>query len=414
MFGTLFLKECKQILKSMVYYIYVVVFILFLTSQLSGELTDRMVRPQPEQDSYGTVNSHGAQAVMEKTLAGLVMETYHNSYATYPLGFYKGVTLNETELSKVKAVVETCTGKSWEQLEQEMQDHFSAYKQDTIAGAMQAQMDYSVVPKEGFDFESFSRQMEDVCRIIGKGSAYGKEQLDAGVGVPMTYEQAVEEYEALCSKDRITGATARLFCDYAGIVLSVLPIFLGVTRCLRDKRAQVSQVVFARNASAFQIIGSRYLANVCMAFLPVMITAFIMQMPYQYHAKTIGVAPDVFAFLKYGCVWLLPEIMAVLAVSFLITEFTDSVAAIFIQVFWAVASLFSSVTLQGDFGWNLVIRWNALGGTAEFFQQRQEFFLNRGGYAGGALAVLALTAAVYERKRRGGRSVHGTVSQNRR
>ena len=90
----------------------------------------------------------------------------------------------------------------------------------------------------------------------------------------MTYEQAMEEYKALCSKDRITGATARLFCDYAGIILSVLPVFLGVTRCLRDKRAQVSQVIFSHRACALVIIASRYLANVCMAFLPVVLTAF--------------------------------------------------------------------------------------------------------------------------------------------
>ena len=55
------------------------------------------------------------------------------------------------------------------------------------------------------------------------------------------------------------------------------------------------------------------------------LTAFVIQMPYQYHAKTIGVAPDILAFLKYSLVWLLPEIMAVLAVSFLITEFTENV-----------------------------------------------------------------------------------------
>ena len=78
MFGTMFLKECRQILRSMVYYIYVVVFVMFLTSQLSGELTERMEQPQPGQLSYGMTNSTEESAVMEKTLAGLVMETYHN------------------------------------------------------------------------------------------------------------------------------------------------------------------------------------------------------------------------------------------------------------------------------------------------------------------------------------------------
>ena len=37
MFGTLFVKECRQILKSMVYYLYVIIFVMFLSSQM-GEV----------------------------------------------------------------------------------------------------------------------------------------------------------------------------------------------------------------------------------------------------------------------------------------------------------------------------------------------------------------------------------------
>ena len=114
MFGTLFLKECKQILKSMVYYIYVVVFVMFLTSQLSGEITENMEKPQPGLESYGITNSRDKSAIMEKALAELVMETYNNSYATYPMGFYREVTLNESELAKITSMIENCTGKNWE------------------------------------------------------------------------------------------------------------------------------------------------------------------------------------------------------------------------------------------------------------------------------------------------------------
>lgn len=52
-------------------------------------------------------------------------------------------------------------------------------------------------------------------------------------------EEALEEYKAMCKNDKITGAYMRLFCDYAGIMLALLPMFLGVTRCLRDKRADI-------------------------------------------------------------------------------------------------------------------------------------------------------------------------------
>lgn len=414
MFGTLFAKECKQILKSMVYYIYVVVFVLFLSSQLGAGLTDRLEKPQPGQESYGTVNSRDENAIMEKTLAGLVLETESNSYATYPMGFYKQVTLNNTELAKMESIIEDCTGKSWEEVMKETEEHFRKYDQNTMEGAMQAQMEYSVYPKDSLTYEAFCENMEKVCDMIGSGSSYQKERFDGGVGVPMSYEQAVEEYEALCTKDKITGATARIFCDYAGIVLAVLPIFLGVTRCLRDKRAQVTQVVFARQASAFQIIGSRYLANVCMAFLPVVITAFVMQIPYQYHAKTMGVTPDYLAFLKYSCIWLLPEIMTVLAVSFFITELTENVISIFIQVFWAVASLFGAATLQGSFGLTLVARWNEVGGANDFWQQKSELLLNRSYYFSLAVLLVALTFVIYEKKRKEGETIYGKIFKRRK
>ena len=105
MFGTLFLKECKQIAKSMVYYIYVVVFVLFLTSQFSSGLTDYMQEPKPGKEHYGSVISHEASVVIEKTLAALALEACNNSFSTYPLGFYKGVTLNEQEEQQVKSIV---------------------------------------------------------------------------------------------------------------------------------------------------------------------------------------------------------------------------------------------------------------------------------------------------------------------
>ena len=414
MFGTLFVKECRQILKSMVYYLYVIIFVMFLSSQMGEVITDRFERPERGQESYGSVNSHEESAVMEKKLAGLMQETEHNSYSTYPMGFYRGVTLNDGELNEIVSIIEECTGKSMAELEQEEQEYYADYDLSTMEGAFQAQTGYSVVPKESLSYEEFCKNMERACEIIGAGSYYSKEKLEAGVSVPMTYEQAVEEFDALCEKDRITGAVARLFCDYAGIILAVLPIFLGVTRCLRDKRAQADQVVFAHKASGVQIVGSRYLANVCMAFLPVLITICIMQMPYQYHAETMGVTPDVLAFLKYSVVWLLPEIMTVLAVSFFITELTENVISIFVQVFWAIASLFASAALAGNFGLHLIVRWNALGATGEFWSQRQELFLNRGYYAAVSMLLLCLTFVLYEKKRREGETLYGKIFKRRK
>lgn len=139
-----------------------------------------------------------------------------------------------------------------------------------------------------------------------------------------------------------------------------------------------------------------------------------MQLPYQYHAKTIGVSPDILAFLKYTCIWLLPEIMIVLAVSFFITELTENVLAIFIQVFWAIISLFGSMSLKGNFGFGLIARWNALGDTNEFWKQKQEFFINRGFYFALSLVVFLLAIVIYEKKRKEGETIYGKIFKHRK
>lgn len=414
MFGTLFIKECKQLLKSLVYYIYVIILVLFLTSQMSEESVGNLKEPEEGQDWYGMTISTDKTDIMERTLADLFMETYHNSYATYPMGFYKQVVLSEEEQDSIKKIIEDCAQRDWESLEQAMDEHYSSYDQSTMEGAMQAMTEDRIEVKKELSYDTFCEKMEQVCRIIGKGSSYEKGRLDFGVDIPSTYETAQKEYNGIIEKDKVTGAYMRLFCDYAGIVLAVLPIFLGVTRGLRDKRSQAAQVIYARNASAGMIQGSRYLANVCMAFLPVLIVSFVLQLPWQYQARTLEVKADTLAFLKYDVIWLLPEIMIVLAVSFFITELTENVISIFVQVFWAVISLFSAVGLVGGFGFKLVTRWNELGGSVLYEQQKSQLYCNRGFYFVLSLVLFALTCLVYEKKRKEGETIYGKIFKRRK
>lgn len=414
MFGTLFIKECKQILRSLVYYIYVIVLILFLTSQMSGDSVNDLQKPKKGLDYYGMTVSTDKTDIMERTLADLLQEVYQNSFSTYPMGFYKQVILNDAELDEIKEIIEDCSGKDWDTLEKEMLEYYEAADQSTIEGAMQAMIEDRIEVKKDISYDTFCEKMERVCKIIGKGSSYERKRLDYGVDVPSTYEKALEEYNGIVEKDRVTGAYMRLFCDYAGIILAVLPIFLGVTRGLRDKRSQVAQVIYARNAGAGVIQGSRYLANVCMAFLPVLIISFVLQMPWQYQAQTLGVKADVLAFLKYDVIWLLPEIMIVLAVAFFITELTENVISIFVQVVWAVVSLFSVAGLVGGFGLKLVTRWNELGGSALYEQQKSQLYCNRGFYFVLSMVLVVLTCLVYEKKRKEGESIYGKIFKRRK
>lgn len=405
MFGVLFLKECRQVLKSLVYYIYVVVFVLFMTSQMSSEGDAGLQEPVPGQSYYGETVTKDETQIMEGTLANLVEDVYHNSFATYPLGFYKGVTLNDEETERAESILERCTGKSFEALEEEMTGHYGQYDQSSMEEAMEARAGYKVTVKEGFTYAEFEDAMAEICDLVGKGSSYEKDKYENSIYVPMTYEQAKEEFDAICEKDRLTRAYMRLFCDYAGIVLSILPIFIGVSRVLRDKRAKVQQVMFSKPASGALIVVSRYLANLVMLCIPVFVTAFLLQQPYYYKAQTFGIQGDFMAFLTVPGVWLVPEIMIVLALSFLITEFTDTVLAVFIQVAWGIGGLFGATTLVGDFGMRLVARWNTLGEAVLFSSLEKGLLLNRGYYFLLAVVCVMLTVIVYERKRRKGGSL---------
>ena len=409
MFGVLFLKECRQVLRSLVYYIYVVVFVLFITSQMSSEGYENLQEPAPGQSYYGETVTKDETLIMEGTLANLVEDVYHNSFATYPLGFYKGVTLTDSEAKQAEGILERCTGKSFEVLEEEMIGYFGQFDQSRVEEMTEAWASYKVTVKEGFTYAEFETAMEEICDLVGKGSSYEKDKYENSIYVPMTYEQAKEEFDALCEKDRLTRAYMRLFCDYAGIVLAILPIFIGISRVLRDKRAKVQQVMFSKPASGALIVVSRYLANLVMLCIPVFVTAFLLQQPYYYKAQTFGIQGDFMAFLSVPGIWLLPEIMIVLALSFLITEFTDTILAVFIQVAWGIGSLFGATSLVGDFGMRLVARWNTLGETALFASLEKEFLLNRGYYFLLAIVCVILTVIVYERKRGKGETIYGKI-----
>lgn len=401
MFGVLYLKECRQVLKSLVYYIFVVVFVFSVNSQMGGESWRALKEPQPGQVYYGRTLTKDETLIMEGTLANLMQDVYRGSFATYPLGFYRGVTLTKAERKQAEEILERCTGEKYETLEK-------MFEQRTFEEAV-ADTDFRAPVKEGFTYEEFETAMEEVCGLVGKGSFYEKANYENNIYVPMTYKQAKEEFDALCAKDLITRGYMRLFCDYAGIFLAILPIFVGVSRALCDKRAKVQQVIFSKPAAGMVIVGSRYLASLTMISIPVFVMAFLLQYPCYELAQSMGMQADFFAFLKVPCLWILPEIMVVLALSFFITEFTDSILAVFIQTAWGIGSLFGADTLVGNFGLKLVTRWNTFGQSMLYASMEKELLLNKGYYCLLTAVCIILTVIVYEKKRKKGGAAYGKI-----
>lgn len=403
MFLTMFIKECRQTFRSLLYWIIIIIFIIFITSQMwDDELMEALNPPASGRDYYGLLETDDQDIIMGQTLKTLYIEADSGVFATYPAGFYKEVTPSGQEIDEIKDILERASGKSWEELTEDWYTYLEAGE-----GLDETEFDvawhtYGLSLADGYTYEKFQQDMDRVCEIVGKGSSYEKSSYEKAASVQMTYEDAMEQYVILCEKDGITNALMRLYCDYAGIMLAFLAIFPGVSVVLRDRRAKAADVVYSKKVSSFKICISRYLANVIMLFLPVIITAGFIEMPYVYAAQRIGISVNLFAFIYIPVIWLLPEIMVVMAAAFGICEAAGGIAAIILQVYWGMASLMSADTLTGNFGLHLITRWNMFGGYTEFMNECSSFYINRGYYLVLSVFIVGISIFIYNWKRRNG------------
>lgn len=382
MFGTLFIKECKAIVKSTTYYLFLACLVLFFVGQM--ESNAGIAKPLKGQASYGYQYSKDPKVIMQYSIDNLLQEFESETYITYPFGFYKEV-------------------------------HPSKSKQSKIAVIISEVLDENYDIKEDISYEQFEAKMEKIDDILGGGSRYKASGLKSNTYIPMTYEDAMKEYEDILYNDKISGAYARLFCDYMGIVLAILPVFLAVTRGLRDKKAKAFDVIFSKKASSIAIVMSRYLATVSMVVIPVILLSISPALQSLYSAVNNGIKGDAFAYLRYIGGWLLPTIMITASVGFFLTELTDGPIAILVQGLWWYISMFMGAeSLVGTVGYNIMPRFNTIGEQEVYKAILPQLVKNRLFYSGMGILLIIATIVVYHYKRKGALNYHGKIFKHRK
>lgn len=382
MFGTLFVKECKAIIKSTTYYLFLACLVLFFVSQM--ESNAGITKPQKGQADYGYQYSKDPEVIMQYTIDVLLQEFESETYITYPFGFYKEVHPSKSKQSKIEAIIS-----------QIVDDNYDI--------------------KEGVSYSQFEAKLERIDGLLGGGSKYKASQLKYNAYVPMTYEEAMKEYEDILYNDKISGAYARLFCDYMGLVLAILPIFLAVTRGLRDKKAKALEVIFSKKVSSIAIVMSRYLATVSMIVIPVILLSISPALQSLYSASNNGIKGDAFAYLRYIGGWLLPTIMVTVSVGFFLTELTNGPLAILVQGLWWYINLFMGAgSLVGMVGYNIMPRFNTIGEHAVYKEIFPQLVKNRLFYSGMGILLIIATIVVYHYKRKGALNYHGKIFKHRK
>lgn len=412
MFLNLFSKECKAVIKSIIYYIFIGCIIIFYAAQL-GDF-EALSEPVKGSENYGLAISTDKDTIMRETLDELLFQYDRNSYPTYPIGFYKEVILNEKKQEKVAEYIEELTGANKTQIREKLDAYYNGQVPvETEEGGTVVQetvkLDLNILST--VSYEKFLDIMDKIDDLLGGGSSFKRSNVEAGVKVDMTYEQALQEYKDIVEKDRVTSAYARLFCDYMGIMLGILPVFLAIARQLRDKRAKVVEVIYSKAIPAYKIILSRFLANALMVLIPLLLIGLVPYSQSVYQAEYLGASADLLAFVKYTLGWLMPTVLFTLAVGFLFTELSNSVLAALLQgICWFTAIFSATNNLVGHVGMNLIPRFNKLGGYDIYKNIYPDLIKNRIGYTVISVLLLFLTILIYSIKREGGVIKHGKAA----
>ncbi|KWX86542.1 hypothetical protein AMQ83_18345 [Paenibacillus riograndensis] len=401
----LFLTECRQTSKSMIYFVFIGVMLLFYFTQLSEfagsdiaevqnpsgyNSQNPLMKPPPDADNYGSVEAEIPEQVMPAALNQLLSEYANNEYTTYPVGFYKNVKLSQKQQEKVAAIVKDITGQRPEDL---------MNKQDKLPILI--------------TYESFKVKMAELDTLLGGGSNYEESRLQEYGNTPVTYEEKLEEYHNFIQVDQVTGAYARLFCDYMGIVISLFSVFVPVAFLIRDRKAGVKELLYSRKYSSAGFILARYFALVTMLLLPVLLLSLIPLTQLALYGSRHHITVDLWAFAKYILAWLLPTLMTTTAVAFVRTTLTETPIAIAVQLFWSYPDILSgsSYIYGGHYGTQLAIRHNTLDNLQAMLDGLPALILNRSLYVLFALLLVGITSVLYELKRRGKLYVYGHSTQ---
>lgn len=376
-------KEIKKTAISITFFVFIIALLAMPFSQDVLNFSNHDVITAPKQgEDYGIQQKEVPELIMPAAFNSLYNEFTANEYIAYPIGFYKNVKLNETDKEKMAEIISTLSGVP---------------VNDLLTSANYIEVTLS----DDISYEEFKECMKQADDLIGGGSTYSENNLLNYSYVAITYEEAVTNYNLIVNEDKFTGAYARLFCDYTGIILSILPVFIAVAICLKDKRAKMNDLIYVRKTSSFKLILSRYFAIVISVMLPTVILAYISNSTVwgQYS----GMALDYLAPLKYALGWLMPSVMIAAAIGMFFTELTGTPIAIAIQALWWFIDLNAGVgRLRGVHTlFELTPRHNSLGNTQIFLDEFHTLIANRLMIAGTALLLVAVTVIIYEKKRRG-------------
>lgn len=413
----LYRKELGRVLKSLLYLLTTAGIILFAYTQGVFPSDETIIKPKEGVVAYGTKPSNDHALIMPEAAERLFAQYLVNQYTTYPNGFMKYIKLNQSDHAKMGEIIaelsldgDASIAKNSENNSNTENYGIQINGDEWIQNGDNSIQIITQEDETPIDFqfnsditwERFSELMEQADDLLGGGSDFSKTWISHRFGqVSITYEEALTDYGLIVSKDKLTGAHARLFSDYMGIILGLLPVFSAVFLCLRDRK-NIASMLYTRCISSMRFISIRFLALITATMIPIFIMCIVLTYT---HAMDYGLENiDMFAYIRYTIFWILPTAMASTAMGLFFTTLTNTPAAIAVQLVWWFVDSIGGSGAYSFFGirpLQLIPRHNNLGKTGVYLDYLPNLIQNRIWIALIAVFLVCLTVFVFNIKRRG-------------
>ncbi|KAF1299524.1 hypothetical protein BAU15_02455 [Enterococcus sp. JM4C] len=390
-------KEIKLTAKSLTYVIFVLFLGIFIYTQL-GLNSVALKEPSPNQETYGTRPTMNKKSIQQQTIFQLFLQYKENSYTTYPFGIYRAVTASAQEQAKIAEILEQASGQSLTNLDKWFD---AALNQSEESDVDEFSATFPLA--KTYAYQTFQKDMQQVEKIIGSGSDFSSARYKSLATEPLTYEDAQDEFNQVLTVDHVSGAVARLTCDYLGIILALLPVFLTATVVLRDKRANAQLVIHTKKVSTIKLYATRFFATCTLILLPVIVITLMPALQAVFVAHKYQQVSSFFLFYQYIIGWLVPTIVAVVGLSFLVTTLFNGLISIIVQlVIWLLSLMNQGLNLVGSVGMSLIPRFNALGQTEIFYRMLPDLIKNRVFWLSFGIICFIVSCVLADWKRKGG------------
>ena len=145
--------------------------------------------------------------IRQQSLVNLLAEYSNNRYTTYPYGFYRNIELNTKKNEAMEKLLSALTGMSIEKIKSIQS--FSESGHSAIEGdkvLFPEEVDEVVnSTKNNITDDDYLNLMDKVDQLLGGGSPYSKRLIASRFGrIPKSYEEALQEYNDMLYKDKIT------------------------------------------------------------------------------------------------------------------------------------------------------------------------------------------------------------------